>query len=71
MRDEIIAIEEECHGIIGVAESYKAAVDCVIDWGCERPITEEEKENICTWDMNKFNEMFDGQFQMYYIDLWR
>ena len=71
MMDEIIAIEEESHGIIGVAESYKAAVDCVINWGCEQPITEKEKENIYTWDIEKFNEMFDGQFQMYYIDLWR
>lgn len=68
MKDEIIAIKEESHGIIGVAENYKAAVDCVIDWGCEQPITEE---NIYTWDIEKFNEMFDGQFQMCYIDLWR
>ena len=80
---DIILVYEECHGLVGVADSYKAAVDCVADWagGVDkieiwkneeetRYLTPREQKEIYTWGIKKFNEKCDGEFHLEVDKLW-
>lgn len=81
---EVIVIWEECHGVVGVADSYKAAVDCAVDYegglddieiyreekDCYEPLTEQEKKDIYTWGVETFNEKFEERFFLDVFDVW-
>lgn len=80
---DVILVYEECHGLVGVASSYKAAIDCVIDWagGVDkietwnndeetRCLTPQEQKEIYTWGIKKFNEKCDGEFHLEVDKLW-
>lgn len=72
---KVYIIHEENHGVIGVADSHKSAVQFLID---EKWITgnfeiwDEEKreyytlitkpEEIKAWDRKQFNDFFEGCF---------
>ena len=76
----VVLIEEENHGMIGVAKDYPSAVDCLINenWLDENfelyendnvktvkeDLGEEWKEVILSWDTEKFNEYFDCLFYL-------
>ena len=74
----IYIIHEDNHGVLGVADSYESAVQFLIDnkWltedfeildreeYCSRPLyaLEIKPEEIKAWNINKFNDFFDGDF---------
>ena len=74
----IYIIHEDNHGVLGVADSYESAVQFLIDnelltedfeiWDGEeydsRPLyaLEIKPEEIKAWNINKFNDFFDGDF---------
>ena len=74
----IYIIHEDNHGVLGVADSYESAVQFLIDneWLTEdfeiwnrkkdysRPLyaLEIKPEEIKTWNIDKFNDFFDGDF---------
>ena len=74
----IYIIHEDNHGVLGVADSYESAVQFLIDnewltedfeiWNSEeyysRPLyaLEIKPEEIKAWNINKFNDFFDGDF---------
>ena len=74
----IYIIHEDNHGVLGVADSYESAVQFLIDnewltkdfeiWNAKkdysRPLyaLEIKPEEIKTWNINKFNDFFDGDF---------
>lgn len=68
---DVILVYDVCDGVIGVADSYKTAVDCAIDWigGIDklevwadeqetqsRFLTLQEQKDIYKWGIDKFNE---------------
>ena len=75
---EVYIIHEDNHGVLGVADSYESAVQFRIDneWLTEdfeildreeyysRPLyaLEIKPEEIKAWNINKFNDFFDGDF---------
>ena len=74
----IYIIHEDNHGVLGVADSYESAIQFLIDnkWLTEdfeiwdrkgyysRPLyaLEIKPEEIKAWNINKFNDFFDGDF---------
>ena len=74
----IYIIHEDNHGVLGVADSYESAVQFLIDneWLTEnfeildreehysRPLyaLEIKPEEIKAWNIDKFNDFFDGDF---------
>ena len=74
----IYIIHEDNHGVLGVADSYESAVQFLIDnelltedfeiWDREeydsRPLyaLEIKPEEIKAWNIDKFNDFFDGDF---------
>ena len=74
----IYIIHEDNHGVLGVADSYESAVQFLIDdewltedfeiWNRERDYSrplyalEIKPEEIKAWNINKFNDFFDGDF---------
>ena len=74
----IYIIHEDNHGVLGVADSYESAVQFLIDneWLTEnfeildreeyysrsRYALEIKPEEIMTWNINKFYDVFDGDF---------
>lgn len=82
---KVILIHEDNHGIIGVAKDYKSAIDCLIQnqWlhnktevlnSLEEWTTLEELgldiETIKKWDIEAFNDFFDGIFYLDVDTLW-
>lgn len=79
---KVYIIHEDNHGVLGVADSYKSAVQFLVDeewmtgefeiWDKEEfcyrtiPINPEE---IKTWKRNKFNDFFFGVFEIEETDL--
>ena len=74
---DIIVITEDNHGLIGIAETYTAAVNYLIEnsWITEKTELLDEYECICTLEemnislddvrkmsISKFNEIFEGIF---------
>lgn len=68
---DVILVHDVYDGILGVADSYKTAVDCAIDWidGVDklevwadeqktqsRFLTLQEQKDIYRWGIDKFNE---------------
>jgi len=75
--DFVICINEECHGLIGIAANYLAAIDFLIkkQWLDDNEITDEgilvgekfgEKwiEAIENLGLPKFNEVFLDRFYL-------
>ena len=74
----IYIIHEDNHGVLGVADSYESAVQFLIDNELltenfeildreeyySRPLytLEIKPEEIKAWNINKFNDFFDGDF---------
>ena len=74
----IYIIHEDNHGVLGVADSYESAVQFLIDdkwltedfeiWNRERDYSrplytlEIKPEEIKAWNIDKFNDFFDGDF---------
>ena len=85
-----IVINEENHGFIGLAANYPWAIDFLIkkDWlngnveiaanygDCLlKEIFPNWQEEIKSWDIKKFNELFDGEFylepvEVYGVNYW-
>lgn len=77
---KIYIIHEDNDGVIGVADSYESAVQFLIDkewltedfeiWNREkdysRPLyaLEIKPEEIKTWNISKFNDFFNGDFEI-------
>lgn len=81
---DIILIEEDNHGIIGVAKNYSSAIDFLIDtdwldenfevWvDNEDYLTQSIKEKLGEewvaiirddWDIEQFNNFFEGSFYL-------
>ena len=69
--------------VIGVAETYKAAVDCVKDYfggqlkvwdedlGDFKIATEEEEKKIYTMGIDRFNEEYECIFELEPHKLWK
>ena len=79
----IIVVYGENHNMIGVADSYKAAVDCVRSWWGGRieiydkeldefrRVTIDEEKEIYAYGISKFNEFFsDSGFYLEVQKLW-
>lgn len=75
----VIAIHEECHGVIGIARDYESAVNFLFNENwlptdiCDeheewRPIDEllgdEWLDKILSWDIDNFNEFFEACFYL-------
>lgn len=82
--ENIIIVHETNHGMIGVADSYKAAIDCILDWGGELcictnydygiciPLNKEEIKEVYEWDdINKFNKKFIYSYHLEVDKLWK
>ena len=85
---KIILINEECHGFIGVAKDYNAALRFLIDKGWLADYTEiyvgdydykrlvevlgEDWADTMTehWDINNFNDFWEGSFYLEEEDLY-
>ena len=76
---DVIIIDEENHGMIGVAYDYESAVHYLLNknWlptdvydghGEWKPIEEllgdEWLDKILSWDVDNFNEFFEGCFHL-------
>lgn len=77
MRDEVIIVEEESHGIIGVAYDCKSAIACAKDWNygplltCDdRPATEEELFILSQRPIGELDDFFEGHFSFTICTLW-
>lgn len=82
---KVYIIHADIDGVIGVADSYKSAVQFLIDkewitedfeiWNREkdysRPLyaLEIKPEEIKTWSINKFNDFFNGDFEIEEVNL--
>lgn len=76
---DIIIITEENHGLIGVAETYTAAINYLIDdswitektelldeYECTRTLEEMNisLDDVRKMSISKFNEVFEGIFNL-------
>lgn len=81
-QDKVILIEEESHGIIGIARNYDKAIDCILNWNGElpiidkkmrkgRPATEEEIKEIRKLDdVDEINNIIGEYFYLSIDKLW-
>lgn len=82
---KVILIHEDSHGLLGVAKDYKSAIDCLIQYqwlsnktevlnSLEEVVTLEELnldiEAILEWDIEAFNDFFDGIFFLDIDTVW-
>lgn len=77
----IIAMSDD-HGIIGVAKSYKSAIDCLLDWtgnelcyhndldGYNYLTNKEDFDKIYNLDIEEFNKKFEGIYSLQIEPLW-
>lgn len=77
---KVYIIHEDNNGVIGVADSYESAVQFLVDkewmtgnfeiWDSEkdysRPLytLEIKPEEVKTWNISKFNDFFNGDFEI-------
>ena len=82
MNKTVILVNDDNHGLIGVAETYKAAIDCLLEWsGGELGrydennnfviLSEDEIKEVYTYGISKFNEVFDMNFYLDVDILWQ
>lgn len=82
---KVIVIYEDNHGMIGIAKDYKNAIDFLLqeNWlnsktevlnSLEEVVTLEELnldvEAILEWDIEAFNDFFDGLFFLDIDTVW-
>lgn len=83
---KVVLIHEDNHGLLGVAKDYESALYFLLQEAWLTRATEvwnEEKEtfiplrdmNICfgdikKWDIDKFNEFFEGIFYLDVDNVW-
>ena len=85
---KIILVNEECHGLIGVAKDYRAAIRFLIDKDWLNDFTEiwvrdYEYERLSeklgedwvdtmteNWNINDFNDFWEGSFYLEEEDLY-
>lgn len=81
----VILINEDNHGLIGVAKDYESAIDCLLqnDWlNSSLEVMDEDYncntlkdlnisiDDIKQMDIDKFNEFFDGIFYLDVDKVW-
>lgn len=77
--DTVIVINEECHGMIGIAQDYKSVVTFLVNeywlpcYVCDNHeewkfipdvLGEYWVDKILSWDIDNFNEFFEGAFHL-------
>ena len=81
----IIIIREDNHGVIGVAKDYDSAINFLVqnqwlttdievlnsieEWTSLKELG-LDIETIRSWDIEAFNDFFDGTFYLYVDILW-
>jgi hypothetical protein len=82
MWNKAIVVEEESHGVIGVAFDINGAIACAKDWNCgalltcdDRPATEEELSILSQKVVNKssiaeLNDFFEGYYSFSIFPIW-
>ena len=81
--NNVIVINSDDYGVMGVAQNYKTAIDCLLDWtGHELCYydnnlhdfvyltNEEDFKEIYNLSIDEFNEIFDGEYFLDIEPLW-
>lgn len=83
MEKTAIVVYHEYDNVIGIAETYKAVVDCIKNyfggqlkvWDNElcdlRVVTEKEEKEIYTMGIDRFNQEYECIFYLKVYKLWQ
>lgn len=82
----VIIINSDDHGFVGVAQNYKNAIDCLLEWSGYKLYyhlkddldrwdyltgeSEEDFEEIYDLNIEEFNKKFEGSYYLQIEPLW-